>query len=83
MAQITLRNKMITIENELYRQLRERLFEFDDVDCRFFLEAALTTGDIDSGFSCPDIDEVIETYSEEELSRLISRGAKLQREAIV
>ncbi len=82
MAQITLRNKTITIKDELYRQLRERLFEFDETDCRFFLEAALTTGDIDTGFSCPDIDDVIETYSEEELSGLISRGAKLQREAM-
>ncbi len=82
MAQFTLKNKTITIEDELYDFLKKRYYEFDEEDCKDFISAILTTGDFDTGFSCPDVDKIIDEKSESELSDLISRGAELRRRSM-
>ena len=77
-----LKGKTINIDRRLYDELRERFFEFDEDDCKDFLATMLTKGDLEDGFTCPDLDTVIETYSESDLSRLIEEGARLQRKAM-
>ena len=78
-AQFRLRGKTITIDKELYDEMRDRFFTFDEDDCKYFLRAMLTEGSLDNGFSYPDIDAIIDAYPADKLSALISEGAGLQR----
>ena len=79
---IIFRGKNIPIDKKLYTEMKERMFDFSEEDCNFFLEVATTSGDLDTGFSTPDIETLINNSSEAELSHLIEEGAKAQRKVM-
>lgn len=80
MAKVNLKGKTITINDELYDFMTKRFYEFDEDDCKEFLGCVLTTGDLYSGFECPDLDTVIEEKTTSELSQLIDKGIRLIKE---
>ncbi len=82
MVQINLKGKKITIDDELYDFMTKRYYEFDEDDCKYFLHCALTTGDFDTGFKCPDLDALISEKSESELSELIEKGIRSDKELL-
>ena len=83
MARFKFRNKDITMPDDLYAFLKGQYFAIDDDDCVSFITTALTTGDFTMGFTQPNVEKVIANASEQELSRLITSGAQIQKKAMV
>ncbi len=77
--QLDLKGTKITVRADLYFFMKDRLFTFDEEDCKGFMAPAVTTGDLETGFECPDIDKIIDNSTEEEISKILEKGILLQK----
>ena len=71
MATFTLKNKTITIPQELVDFGKSKLYIFDEADLMEWLRTPLTKGDFKNGFKHPDLDKYIQDHSDKELSEII------------
>ena len=78
MANIVLRNKVLTLDDELYdTMVHKHYFEFDEQDCISLIEPVLTTGDTLATLQYPNMDQVIATTNATRLSELLTHGVQL------
>ncbi len=59
------------------------VYPLDEEDIKSLILPVLTTGDLKTGFFCPDMDEIIDSKSEEELSKLLDKGIRLQKRCMI
>lgn len=83
MATFNLRGKTITVSDNDVKLMKDKMFfEFDERDLIGLIAPVLTTGNLNIGLQTPDIDNVISTSSEKQLSDLVAQGISLHRRMI-
>ena len=71
---IELRGKRIFVRDDLYKFFTDRLFEFDEDDCKAFIRPMLTEGTLEAGMTNPNVEEFIDNNNEKEISKIMEKG---------